>query len=53
MTILMEASVENVEAKKVYVVPAVAGRGAVVEMTLGVPFGKGEPSVGLIIAATI
>jgi hypothetical protein len=49
----MEASVENVGAKKVYVVPEVAGRGTVVETTLGVPQGKGEPLIGLIQAARI
>jgi hypothetical protein len=53
MTILMEASVENVAVKKVYVVPAVTEPGTVVKTTLGVPQGKGEPFIGLIQAAHI
>jgi hypothetical protein len=53
MTTLMEASVENVGAKKVYVVPDVAGRGTVVKTTLGVPQGIGEPFVGLIRATDV
>jgi hypothetical protein len=49
----MEASVESVAAKKVYVVPEVAKRGTVVETTLGVPSGIGEPLVGLIRATDV
>jgi hypothetical protein len=49
----MEASVENVATKKVYVVPEVAKQSKVVDATLGLPTGKGEPSIGLIQAAHI
>jgi hypothetical protein len=49
----MEASVEHVGTKKAYVVPAVAAQGAVVEKTLGLPGGIGEPSAGFIIFAGV
>jgi hypothetical protein len=39
--------VQNVAAKKPYVVPVVVAQSAVEQKTLGVPEGIGEPSVGL------
>jgi hypothetical protein len=45
--------VQNVATKKTYVVPAVAGQGAMEKRTLGLPSGFGEPFVGLFIDGSV
>jgi hypothetical protein len=44
---------QNVAAKKAYVVPVVATKGTVEDTTLGVPHGFGESTAGFIIFAAV
>jgi hypothetical protein len=53
LTILTEASVQNVATKKAYVVPAVTGQRVVGKETLGTPGGFGETQTGLFIFETV